>query len=328
MKVLAIGDLHYKSTNTAIMPKVEENLLAIVEETQPHKIVLLGDILDRHETVHTDHLNAAIAFIEKLRQRVPTYVLMGNHDLSSNRVYLEPQHAFNALKGRENLEIVDAPLLEGPLLFMPYVPNGMFMKAVGNLHTQAAVVFCHQEFKGASFGHLRSESPDEWPSDASLLISGHIHDRQALQPNLLYAGTPFQQAFGESLDKTVCLVELTPGKYPSFTHLPTNMPKRITLELSIDEIADLDINPNDLYRIQIKCPSPSAWQAFRKTKDYKKLIAMNVKLMPITDKPNADKNTSTTRKSYLQVLQDLVNQDKESALLNTVLQEIASETHA
>ena len=324
MKILAIGDLHYKSTNTPIMPQVEQSLIDLAKEHSPDKIVLLGDILDRHETVHTDHLNAAMDFIIRLSAIAVTYVLIGNHDLSSNRVFLEDRHALNGLKGRANIKIIDSPLKEDGCLFVPYVPNGRFLEAIGDLHSDVSVVFCHQEFKGAAFGNMRSESPDEWAFDAPLVISGHIHERQELQPNLVYAGTPFQQAFGESVDKTVCLLEVSKEGI-ELQHVRTNVPKRITLEITIDEVSGLEINPNDLYRIQVKCPTASSWQAFRKTKEYKKLLAMNIKVMPVTDKPAADKHTLTSRKSYLQVLQELVNQEPSGAkMLNSVLQELVS----
>lgn len=76
------------------------------------------------------------------------------------------------------------------ILCVPYVEPGRFMEAI-NLciqHKHAAgkmldvksvsdfaLIFAHQEFKGAPLGPVVSTKGDEWPSHYPMVVSGHIH---------------------------------------------------------------------------------------------------------------------------------------------------------
>ena len=65
MKVIAIGDPHFKVKN---IPKVEifiEKLLSLIKKENPDFIVVLGDLLHNHERIHSLVLNKAYEFIEK-----------------------------------------------------------------------------------------------------------------------------------------------------------------------------------------------------------------------------------------------------------------------
>ena len=52
-------------------------------------------------------------------------------------------------------------------------------------------------------GAIISEEGDEWDLKSPYVVSGHIHDYQEPQFNMLYTGTPIQHAFGDHHDKTI-----------------------------------------------------------------------------------------------------------------------------
>jgi len=106
-KAIVIGDQHFKINN---IPEVEEYISKIeilVKNKEPDFIVLLGDMLDQHEKIHSVPLNKAFEFINRMRKITKTFVLVGNHDMYSNQTFLTPDHWLNALKEWENVTVVD-----------------------------------------------------------------------------------------------------------------------------------------------------------------------------------------------------------------------------
>jgi predicted MPP superfamily phosphohydrolase len=80
-KIVAIGDPHAKTDNIPEVTLFTQKLYEYLEENPPDIIVVLGDLLDTHERLHTSPLNIAYDFIKRLRDIAPTYVLVGNHDM-------------------------------------------------------------------------------------------------------------------------------------------------------------------------------------------------------------------------------------------------------
>ena len=98
VKVLFIGDPHFKIDN---IPEVEvfiNKVTELTENKKPDFIVIAGDLLHTHERLHTIALNKAYDFIDKMRTISPTYVLVGNHDMCNNSQFLTENHWMNGLK--------------------------------------------------------------------------------------------------------------------------------------------------------------------------------------------------------------------------------------
>jgi len=74
-----------------------------------------------------------------------------------------------------------------------------------------STIFVHQEFQGAKMGHIESKIGDSWPTDAPLVISGHIHEYQRVQNNILYTGTPIQHSFGDDPHKSISCMKWDPS---------------------------------------------------------------------------------------------------------------------
>ncbi|MNK93725.1 3',5'-cyclic adenosine monophosphate phosphodiesterase CpdA [compost metagenome] len=78
-----------------------------------------------------------------------------------------------------------------------------------NEYQDSACIFCHQEFRGAKMGAIVSEDGDVWELNKPLAVSGHVHDYDMLQPNLIYTGTPSQHGFADHPNKTVSIFTFT-----------------------------------------------------------------------------------------------------------------------
>ena len=215
--VLVVGDPHFKVSNVHETNAMVEAIIRIVNTRNPDIVVVLGDVLDRHETIHVSPLTRSVKFLHELMMLVPTFVLIGNHDLKNNRQFLSDEHPFTALKYMFDMSthhaikgaIVDSTIMRTinghKFVFVPYVPPGRFREALDICPgwDQATCIFAHQEFRGCQMGAIISTDGDIWDLTSPYVISGHIHDYQELQPNILYTGTPIQHAFGDRHDKTI-----------------------------------------------------------------------------------------------------------------------------
>lgn len=220
VKVLVIGDTHFKVSNVKETDLMIESIIKVANNKRPDFIVLLGDTLDRHEIIHVSPLTRSVNFLRKLMDISPTYLLIGNHDLKNNRQFLSSEHPFVSLKyWGSNMIVVDTTTLvrvnNKIFVFVPYVPPGRFQEALDQCKEwkQAVSIFAHQEFRGAKMGPIISTEGDVWPLSNPLVISGHIHEFQLLQPNILYVGTPIQHSFGEDINKTISFFTFYHQKY-------------------------------------------------------------------------------------------------------------------
>jgi DNA repair exonuclease SbcCD nuclease subunit len=215
MKVLTIGDCHIKVNNIKETDDMIEKLVALSLKIKPDFIVCLGDILDRHATIHVIPLMRAEKLILSLSQIAPTFLLVGNHDRPNNSNYLTDEHPFNAMKFWKNTYIIDkveSHVFNGfRFVFAPYVAPGRFSAALSTIadpYKDTVAFFAHQEIRNCKLGGIISECGDIWDLSDPLLISGHIHDYDLLQPNMIYVGVPFQHLYSDSF-KTVSVFTFT-----------------------------------------------------------------------------------------------------------------------
>lgn len=244
MRILVIGDPHFKVNNIPEVKALTREIYSYLDTAEAvDYIVCLGDILDRHEQIHVTPLTEANDFLKRLSHYAPTYLLIGNHDRPNNSNYLTNVHPFTAF-GSDRITIVDhvVGIADKGLLFVPYVPPGRWYDALNTApfpYLDAKIIFAHQEFRGCKMGTVISEVGDVWPEDYPYIISGHIHEYQQLQSNILYIGTPFQQNFGESPDKAIALI--TVGDTISCERIFLNIPKRKLINISYSELSNLNL---------------------------------------------------------------------------------------
>lgn len=289
-KWVLIGDPHFRTDNAEHI----DTFISQVEQTcilhQVQAVAVMGDLLHYHERVNTCSLNKAYTLVQTLRKHVPVYVIVGNHDYINNSQFLSDQHWMNAMKEWSNVYIVDkgynvcTPY--GDIVMCPYVFPGRFEEALSTFHTNwrhAKLILAHQEIYGCKMGALQSTDGDKWDADYPMVCSGHIHDRQLVQPNVFYVGSAMQHAFGESADKSISIVHLDvdqiqnvrlalPKKKTYYIDASTLLSSKNSKELNLDHDA------YDKIRITLQ-GSAEEFKVVKKSKAYKELCADNVKVV-------------------------------------------------
>lgn len=256
---LVIGDPHFKIANVRETDAMVDAIVQVAIDKQPDIIVVLGDVLDRHEVIHVSPLTRAINFLASLMVIAPTYVLIGNHDLKNNRQFLSDEHPFSALKyWGPNLIVVDTTTmvtLKGKILtLVPYVPPGRFEEALNMCSGWEAstCIFGHQEFKGAQMGAIISTEGDDWSLANPYVVTGHIHDYQEPQPNILYTGTPIQHAFGDRHDKTISYFTFDSPNQRTHERIDLKLPRKHIIRLTCANVSTYIPDPNCELKIIIR----------------------------------------------------------------------------
>lgn len=285
MRLLAVGDVHIQPDNLSSVEEMKHKLIALIKENDHDLIILLGDILHTHETIHSDALNASHDFIHEVsitsnkNGKIPKCcVLIGNHDLINNQQFLTDRHAFNALKLWENVVIVDRRTditIDGfKLIMLPYVPPGRFLEALGkDKWKDATAIFAHQEFYGCKMGSIKSEIGDKWKNKWPLIISGHIHDQQILN-NVIYVGTPMQHGFGDSRKKTIGDFTFVKNKEYEYNKIDLGLPRKVTiaLKLPIENLHKVEKKVCERNTIKVVINGTSQqFTAYKKSELYKEL---------------------------------------------------------
>nr|QBK85378.1 MAG: DNA repair exonuclease [Iridovirus LCIVAC01] len=323
MKILTIGDPHFRTNNIPECELLQERLIDIISEQLPDVIVVLGDLLHYHERLHTTALNQAIEFIDMLRNYTHTFVLTGNHDFISNQQFLTNKHWMNALKEWKNVTIVDKVISfrqnNKHIILLPYVPPGRFEEALNTLQESwktADAIFCHQEFYGVQMGAIKSLDGDKWRLDYPYVFSGHIHDRQQLQLNLYYVGSCIQHAFGESSKKTVALLKFDEESI-NILEIPTNLPKKKIVYINIEDVGEFKEKKDSRDHIKLCVKGTyEEFKSFKKTRQYKDLTAQGVK---IAYKPQQLKEVEEVQENivFTDILYKLVMKEKNGYLLKS-----------
>lgn len=287
MKVIAIGDPHFRTDN---IPEVElfmDRLEQLAKTEKPDLIVILGDVLHTHERLHTIPLNKAYELVNRMRKISKTYILVGNHDFIQNAQYLTTNHWMNGMKEWTNVVVVDkvtaCTIQEITLVFCPYVPPGRFHDALTTLTSTdwktANCIFAHQEFYGCKMGAVVSVDGDRWSDNFPPVVSGHIHSRQSL-PNIYYCGSSMQNAFGESETNIIPILTWEqPGPY-SLREIDLELPRKRIVYTDVQSVADYKIPEQSEDKIKITLSGLyDEFKAFKKTKKYRELVDSGTKVV-------------------------------------------------
>ncbi len=286
LKIIAIGDVHFKYSNIPEVDLFIPKILELLTQIQPDFIVLMGDILDTHERIHTIPLNKAYEFIDSIRNISKVYILVGNHDMCSNKEFLTDNHWMNGLKKWQNIVIVDRVVQEVinnfKIIFCPYVSNGRFEEALNTLNNEwrdTSIIFAHQEFRGCKMGAINSIDGDIWDITYPEIISGHIHSKQTPQSNIYYTGSAIQHAFAEGEKNTIPFITLNnvQDKY-NLEEIDLHLPRKYIIYMNVDDLYDYNyVKTNDKIRITVSGLFEQ-FKALKKTQKYKELVSNGVKI--------------------------------------------------
>lgn len=261
IKVICIGDPHFKSDNKTQTDLMVNQVVELITRERPQMVVILGDILHTHERLSLHCLKRANDFfvciyrtLMALDETNHLYILIGNHDRPNDKVFMTDEHPFNAVKEwSKNVTVVDTTMVGVHagfnFAFVPYVSPGRFGEALEAVslkppYSTISGIFAHQEFKGAKMNSITSNEGDEYDLSWPMCISGHIHDYDDLQSNLIYTGTPIQHGFADRGNKTISMFtfEGLEGAsrmvVTSHNRIQLNIPKKLNLHLSPEELLE------------------------------------------------------------------------------------------
>ena len=260
MRILVIGDEHFENKNDSETTQMCDSIYRIVLEHKPNIIVSLGDSLHQHSNIHMAPLRKATNFFHRLSQMCEhLYILIGNHDRPNNMTFLTDESPFLACKMWPNTTVVDKVYTdeENKLVFVPYVPNGRFMEALKTVNidenniSDYKLYFAHQEFKGCKMGAIMSLNGDEWNPSWPMCISGHIHEYQMPQDNLLYPGTPIQLGYGTPPSKGVLLFTLG-EEIKNENFLELNVARKVIVHLTPEQLLKYKLPDNTYVKLICK----------------------------------------------------------------------------
>lgn len=319
MNGLFVGDVHIRVDN---FPEIDQLQSVISEYIVSHSldfVVLGGDILHYHERLHTLTMNRAIKFMRAFSEICETYVLVGNHDMINNQQYLNENHWMVILKNTHpRLHIIDYPISLSfgnyKVGMCPYVFPGKFketMRLVDTPIEEYSILFAHQEFKGCKMGAIVSEEGDEWEETLPLVVSGHIHNKQRPQPNIVYSGTPIQHAFGESEDN--CMLHIT---LPcTITEVPLCITNKKIVYLSIDQLRKVDVEKYASKEIKVVVKATNdEIQAFKKTTMFSNLSKQLRIVFKVDVEDLVQVQEHSTATTFDDILHDLIRRKYPVAL--------------
>jgi DNA repair exonuclease SbcCD nuclease subunit len=321
MKVLVIGDPHFKVDNILNVEKLHSQIEFYLLNNNVDLIVCLGDVLHTHEKIHVTPLNYAYKFILMLSTYAKTYVIVGNHDMVNNSQFLTTSHWMNAMKEWFNVVIVDTVTKSDNFIFVPYVPNGRFIEALNTIEDwkSAKVVFAHQELKGCKMGSIISVNGDEWKADYPFVISGHIHEEQEVGNNIFYPGSAMQHAFGDNKDKGFFIFEFINDIFTR-QKVKLDLIKKVIIYLNFNNlnsgILKYTNTETTQYKVVISGDNPDKYKQFTKSKDYLTLTASGTRII-FKYKPESleMKESNIDLLSFTSIFKELINKEIDSEKL-------------
>lgn len=257
MLFLIVGDCHFTLTNELRTNILHQKILQVIIQHKPKYIVLLGDLLDKHEKIDLNPFNRVQKMIKDIHElNVEIFILIGNHDISGPNEYMTDVHAFNPFKQWNNVHVIDrCTLFEREINFVccPYIPNGRFLEALDDCNiteriSEVQLLFCHSEFTGTKINKLSKSKCDTYPENYPLNIAGHLHDEERIG-NLYYIGTPMQHSFSEKPNKGVCLID----ENLNITKIKLDIPQKTLMEINYTQIHSIVI-PEGEVKIKIRGP--------------------------------------------------------------------------
>lgn len=334
-KILIIGDPHIRSEYYDVCNLFCDQIKNIILKNKDEYkfVVILGDVLHNHEKINTIALNLATNLFEFISQYLELYILVGNHDYINNSQFLTSSHWMNCLKGIYNINIIDdVKVKENKYMFCPYVPNGRFIEALETNKEykwqDMNIIFAHQEIRSVKiFGNKKSTSGDNWHIDNPLLISGHIHQKQKLNNNVIYVGSSLPTSFSDEDDKYILEFEIDALLE---NYIKLDIPIRKTKYITINEFNNDYLKQNNFNKNERIIISGNANEFEYIQSEIKKIEKQGITIIKrLTTTNNEDdenkKSSASNEKNNINFYEQLkmtISKQEKSEELNVILNKI------
>lgn len=316
---LCIGDPHFRIKDSNEVDTYLTNMNEFISNQHFDFIVLLGDILHYHERIeNVSVLNKAYELITNLRYKTDhLFILVGNHDMINNEQFLTDNHWMNGLKEWNNITIVDKGAIYSiknrRFTFSPYVPKSKFIHALNIIdeHWKGSdIIFAHQDFYGCNYGFCIDNTGDRWDETFPFIISGHIHEKQRIGNNIYYTGASRFIDAGEKVDKTI-MTGIIFNNRLYITEHSLNLPKNITMNVSVEDFENLNIETNSKVRV-IVSGTKEELKSMKSREKFKELEEQGVKFK-LRTKKTAVVNVSL-RGNFRDILKGFVEMENNDSV--------------
>jgi DNA repair exonuclease SbcCD nuclease subunit len=301
MTIIAVGDLHIMPSNIERVKVYNKSLCNYISENTPEFVVILGDVLHHHGKVFIECMNEAIELFKIIGEMCPVYVIVGNHDMMDSKLFLTSENWMKACKWIPNVTIVDVPMVDRKCMFIPYVPVGQFEEAVESLNIdidEIMYTFCHHDF-------INEPVPPNMT-----IVSGHIHDKQWVGPNVYYPGSAMYNKYtSNTVRKTISKI----CDDSTIVDVDLDAPTMIYMKMAISEYKQVKCRVNDCINL---CLYGTATEiaAFRK-KGIKGEKNIKITYQLVDEKGKEVTTTSRVALSkgltFVDILKDLIKNDSQ-----------------
>jgi DNA repair exonuclease SbcCD nuclease subunit len=257
---LLVGDPH------TTVEDLEDSgrLFDLIEETakayKVDRVTILGDL---HHNFSITNVKVTAFYKERFyrltQQGVPVLLLVGNHDMTGDG---KPYPHALLPYGNAGVVVVDKPLLERGVLYLPYFSDPNLLIEVCR-ERKANTVVCHQEFNGATYdnGFYAPHGIDPKLVESEI-ISGHIHTPQSFA-NVWYPGAPRWRTISDAGHaRAIWVVEFDDvGRVVSKSSIDTSKACRVIKTAVVSaggrahEAAIPAMDPKDDWRLTIQGPA-------------------------------------------------------------------------
>lgn len=318
-KILVVGDVHATVNE---LDDCERLVDLICETVTPEMtVVFLGDQYHTHATVRVeviDFWNRAFKRITKHGSRV--IAVVGNHDMPGDSS--KSIHALMANQ-MDGVTVVDKPLHEGNVLYMPYYHDHLQFVQDAN-EANALTVVCHQTFNGAKYenGFYAKDGVDPEAVKCNQIISGHIHTPSTFN-KVEYVGAPrWRTASDANIDRFLHLYETSTRGLKLVKKIPTGTYCRRIMQAVVHEDGTVegrtDATDNDVLHIDIHgskefCAQKKAEMASEN---------IRIRTFPKTERVVRVRESEGITTSFMKYLQDYCS---KNALQVDQIQKLAGE---
>lgn len=231
-----LADIHFPkniSTDENICERYERMITNILTDASTYKntiCIICGDLLNNNDQGSPELIKKCIDFINNLSKYMPVILFAGNHDynhinyqswfdvidIACNKdIYFLKESGYYIVESLSNKILIGFQNITDN--YYSFFYKNQDVKTVkSNNNCSRSIALFHGNVTGFLINKKKFEYDESlytessinkdynlnknWVADYDLVLLGHIHDRQKVEPNCYYAGSTIQRSFSEKYD--------------------------------------------------------------------------------------------------------------------------------